>query len=29
MTEELALMGVDPAFNAAFARVRGLLPGTP
>jgi glucose-6-phosphate dehydrogenase assembly protein OpcA len=28
MTEELALMGVDPAFNAAFARVRGLLPGT-
>jgi glucose-6-phosphate dehydrogenase assembly protein OpcA len=26
MTEELALMGVDPAFNAAFARVRGLLP---
>ena len=28
MTEELALMGVDPAFNAAFARVRGLLPDT-
>lgn len=27
MTEELALMGVDPAFNAAFARVRGLLSG--
>jgi glucose-6-phosphate dehydrogenase assembly protein OpcA len=29
MTEELALMGVDPAFNAAFGRVRGLLPDKP
>jgi len=29
MTEELALMGVDPAFNAAFARVHELLPNTP
>jgi glucose-6-phosphate dehydrogenase assembly protein OpcA len=29
MTEELALMGVDPAFNGAFGRVRGLLFDTP